>query len=81
MHELERAIAAEPDKLVLRYQLAQVLLLDKNVDAAEAALRAAVAQAPESAEAKLVLANLLAAVSLLRRGGGGVAAAERLLAG
>ena len=43
-----------------RYRLAQVLLLDKNIDAAEAALRAAVAQVPDSADAKLVLANFVA---------------------
>jgi thioredoxin-like negative regulator of GroEL len=37
--ELQRAITAEPDKLVHRDQLAQVLLLNKSVDAAEAIYR------------------------------------------
>ncbi len=60
VQELQRVIAAEPGNLAHRYRLAQVLLLDKNVDAAEAALRAAVAQVPDSADAKLVLANFVA---------------------
>src|ERR1700733_5729299 len=60
VQQLQRVVALEPSVLVNRYRLAQALLLDKNVDAAEAALRAAVAQVPDSAEAKLILANLLA---------------------
>jgi tetratricopeptide (TPR) repeat protein len=60
VQELQRVIAIEPKKLVHRYQLAQALLLEKNVDGAEAALRAAVAEAPDSAEPKLALATLLA---------------------
>ena len=63
-------IAIEPKTLVYRYRLAQVLLLDQNVDAAESALRAAVAQVPDSAEAKLVLANLAGDLPLLRSGRG-----------
>ncbi len=60
VRELERVIAAEPRNLGYRFRLAQVQLLDKNIDAAESALRAAVTQVPDSAEAQLVLANFVA---------------------
>jgi predicted Zn-dependent protease len=60
IQELQRVIAAEPRNPGYRFRLAQVLLLHKNVDAAEAALRAAVAKVPDSAEAKFTLANFMA---------------------
>ncbi len=60
IQELQRVIAADPGNLGVRFRLAQVLLLDKDIDAAEAVLRAAVAQVPDRAEAKLTLANFVA---------------------
>ncbi len=59
--QLRQVIAMEPDSLVHRYRLAQVLTLDKDIAGAEAVLREAVTRAPANdVDARLLLADFLA---------------------
>jgi cytochrome c-type biogenesis protein CcmH/NrfG len=67
--ELLEVVRIEPRELKHRYRLAQFYVLQKNVDAAEKTLRAAVTVAPVNVEPKLALANLIAAQRTVETGG------------
>lgn len=58
--QLVKVIELQPRELAHRYRLARFYMLTKNPQAAERALRDAVAAAPASVEAKVALVDLLA---------------------
>ena len=59
--ELRKVIELQPQELVHRYRLARFYLMSKDVASAERTMRETIAAAPDNVEAKVSLAELLAA--------------------